>query len=125
MQGQTADRDALLDDLAELPIMLLSAVVNAWSTHRFIKSARRADGIVKELSHGPAHPLIEFHLPSGEAHEFPANGGSPTPKGTRSRFCTSWTTTGFRTRASMTEEICGTRLSAEADLLWCFSSLVR
>lgn len=62
-------------------LMLLSAVMNAWSTHRFIKSARRANGVVKELSHGPAHPLIEFHLPSGEAHEFPANGWISYAKG--------------------------------------------
>lgn len=57
-------------------LMLLSAVVNAWSTHRFVKSARHADGVVKELSHGTDHPLIEFRLPSGEVHELrPSVGG--------------------------------------------------
>lgn len=61
--------------------LVLLAVGNAWFTRQFVKTAQRADGVVKELSHGPAHPLIEFKLPSGETQEFPANGWISYRKG--------------------------------------------
>ena len=63
--------------------MLLTAGVSVWNTRQFMKSAQRADGVVKELNHGPAHPQVEFELPSGQREEFPANGWISYRKGQR------------------------------------------
>ena len=61
--------------------MLLTAVVSTYSTVTFLKSAQRAQGVVKELNHGRAHPHMEFLLPSGEKREFAASGGISYDKG--------------------------------------------
>lgn len=63
--------------------MLFTAVVSLWNTTQFVTSARRAGGIVRELNHGPAHPQIEFKLPSGESEEFPGTGWISYRKGQR------------------------------------------
>ena len=65
--------------------MLVTAAASVWFTSQFRKTAQRADGVVKELNHGPAHPQIEFKLPSGETHEFPANGWISYRQGQRAK----------------------------------------
>lgn len=61
--------------------MLITAVVSVYNTREFLKSARSARGVVIDLNHGPAHPQVEFVLPSGQKTEFPANGWISYRKG--------------------------------------------
>lgn len=63
--------------------LLVQAALSARETQAYLKAAVRTSGVVSDLGAGPAHPLVEFALPSGETLTFAEGGNISYRKGDR------------------------------------------